>query len=130
MSLQTSLTYAIKRFKSYERFNLRERAQKLLGDMYITKRFHGESVQSELELFEGEGDELQMTDHDMSFILADFVPAPPDVKIRWLKSMSTTDRLSETMDFFEAMLNNTLKLSSSSSVDFQTKNGGAGGNEE
>jgi hypothetical protein len=118
-------TYAVKRFKSYERFNLRERAQKLLGDMYITKRFQGENVEENVLFSQEEGDELQMTDHDMSFVLADFVPAPPDVKIRWLKSMSTTDRLSETMDFFEAMLNNTLKLSSNS-VD----NSVGGGNEE
>merc|ERR1711879_62636 len=60
---------------------------------------------TELQLLAGKaqqflgGDHLQTSAQDVSFILADAVPAPQKLKMRWLKSIKTSDRLSETIDF-------------------------------
>mmetsp|Transcript_2867 Transcript_2867/g.6898 ORF Transcript_2867/g.6898 Transcript_2867/m.6898 type:complete len:412 (+) Transcript_2867:2-1237(+) len=54
------------------------------------------------QAFLGGGDQAQSA-HDMSFQLAQASCAPQRLKIRWLKSVSTQDRLSETIEFFDSI---------------------------
>ena len=49
------------------------------------------------------GDHHATSPQDMSFLLADALPAPQNLKMRWLKSMSTTERLNETIEFLSKM---------------------------
>ena len=49
--------------------------------------------------FLGGDQHLMASAHDMSFALADALPAPQGQKIRWLKSTRTADRLNEAMEF-------------------------------
>ena len=59
-------------------------------------------LQRRAKKFLGGGDQLASA-HDMSFQLAQLSGAPQQLKIRWLKSISTADRLNETIEFFDSM---------------------------